>query len=96
MNDSYKILGLPVTATDSELRARYLELVREFPPEREPERFAKIRAAYDAVRDPVTRLTNRLLVKTQPQPFSEIRRQAEQSPQSRRISTRTLLSLGEP
>jgi curved DNA-binding protein CbpA len=56
MNDPYETLGLPRHANDAEIRRRYVELVREFSPERAPERFAQIRAAYDAVRDPARRL----------------------------------------
>ena len=56
MNDPYLQLGLPPSADETEIRRRYLELVREFPPDRAPEKFAEIRAAYDALRDPVSRL----------------------------------------
>ena len=52
MNDPYETLGLPQHAAEAEIRSRYLQLVREFPPDR-AERFAEIRAAYDALRDPV-------------------------------------------
>jgi curved DNA-binding protein CbpA len=60
MNDPYEQLGLPPSADETEIRRRYLELVRQFPPDRAPERFAEIRAAYDALRDPVSRLEARL------------------------------------
>ncbi|MCA1686978.1 MAG: J domain-containing protein [Planctomycetia bacterium] len=56
MTDPHEILGLPRDADEAEARRRYLELVREFPPDRAPERFAEVRAAYDRVRDPVRRL----------------------------------------
>src|SRR6266511_2733063 len=56
MSDPYDVLGLPRHAGEEEIRRRYLELVRESPPDRDPERFAAVRAAYDAVRDPVRRL----------------------------------------
>ena len=58
--DPFETLGLPRHADEAETRRRYLELVREFPPDRAPERFAEIRAAYDQVRDPVRRLTGQL------------------------------------
>ncbi|MEW4568913.1 J domain-containing protein [Tautonia sp. JC769] len=61
MSDPYEVLGLPRDADDEALRLRYLELVREHPPDRSPERFAAIRAAYDAVRDPSRRLEDLLL-----------------------------------
>jgi curved DNA-binding protein CbpA len=56
MSDPYEILGVPHHADEAEIRKRYLERVREFPPDRAPERFAAIRAAYDEVRDPARRL----------------------------------------
>jgi DnaJ-class molecular chaperone len=56
MSDPYEILGLPRHADETETRRRYLELVRQFSPDRDPERFAAIRAAYDQVRDPARRL----------------------------------------
>jgi curved DNA-binding protein CbpA len=56
MSDPYEVLGLSRQADEAEARRRYLELVREFSPERAPERFAAIRAAYDQVRDPTRRL----------------------------------------
>jgi curved DNA-binding protein CbpA len=56
MSDPYEVLGISRQANDTEIRQRYLALVREFPPDRTPERFAAIRAAYDEVRDPENRL----------------------------------------
>ncbi|CAN5784511.1 hypothetical protein BH23PLA1_BH23PLA1_00570 [soil metagenome] len=60
MSDPYEVLGLSRQADELEARRRYLELVREFSPERAPERFAAIRAAYDQVRDPARRLEAQL------------------------------------
>jgi curved DNA-binding protein CbpA len=60
MSDPHEVLGLRRDADEAAIRSRYLELVREFPPDRAPERFAAIRAAYDLVRDPVRRLENQL------------------------------------
>jgi curved DNA-binding protein CbpA len=56
MSDPYETLGLSHLADEAEVRRRYLELVRQFPPDRAPGRFAAIRAAYDEVRDPARRL----------------------------------------
>lgn len=60
MRDPFEVLGLSREAGDADIRRRYLELVREFPPDRAPERFAAIRAAYDELRDPVSRLETKL------------------------------------
>jgi curved DNA-binding protein CbpA len=61
MDNPYEVLGLSPEAGETEIRQRYLELVRQFPPDRAPERFAAIRAAYDELHDPVRRLRDRLL-----------------------------------
>lgn len=61
MSDPYDVLGLAPDTDDEALRLRYLELVRQFPPDRAPERFAAIRAAYDEVRNPARRLETLLL-----------------------------------
>ena len=60
MSDPYETLGITRDSDEAQIRRRYLELVREFPPDRAPERFAAIRAAYDEVRDPLRRLEAQL------------------------------------
>ena len=60
MSDPYRILALPPDADDEAIRRRYLELVRQFPPEHHAERFAAIRQAYESLRDLDTRLRYRL------------------------------------
>ena len=60
MQSSYEILGLPEAAEEAQIRARYLELVRQFPPDKAPERFAEIRAAFDALKNPMAQLDRRL------------------------------------
>ena len=60
MSDPYEALGLPRLSGEKEARRRYLELVRQFPPDRDPERFAAIRLAYDQIRDPIRRLEAQL------------------------------------
>src|SRR5438132_13410350 len=60
MTDAYTILGLPADSDDETIRRRYLELVRQFPPEHHPQKFAEVRAAYDQLKDFNTRLRHRL------------------------------------
>jgi curved DNA-binding protein CbpA len=60
MNDPYRVLELTPDAGENEIRQRYLELVRAFPPDQAPERFAAIHAAYAALRDPANRLREQL------------------------------------
>ena len=61
MPDPFSVLGVAEDAGDAEIRRRYLELVREFPPDRALERFQELRAAYEALDDERKRLETRLL-----------------------------------
>jgi curved DNA-binding protein CbpA len=58
--DPTAVLGVRHDATDEEIRAAYLQKVRENPPDRSPERFETIRDAYEALRDPRRRIQFRL------------------------------------
>lgn len=56
----YLTLGLAPGASDEEVRRRYLDLVRRHPPGRDPERFQRIAAAYEALVDERTRVRSAL------------------------------------
>lgn len=60
MSDAYAVLGVAADADDEAIRRRYLELVKQFPPEHHPKKFAEVRAAYDQLKDLDTRLRHRL------------------------------------
>jgi curved DNA-binding protein CbpA len=51
MPNPYRVLNVPRTADDETVRRSYLGLIRRFPPQREPEAFKRIQAAYEAIRD---------------------------------------------
>ncbi|MEO8496470.1 MAG: DnaJ domain-containing protein [Planctomycetota bacterium] len=95
MNDPYQVLGISPAADEAAVRARYLELVREFPPDREPERFAEIREAYDQVRDPVVSLERRLFDVSAHFTFESLIAEARPNVRSSRIPTSLLLSLAK-
>lgn len=44
--DCYKVLGIAENADEKEIKRAYFRLVRQFSPERDPDRFQEIRAAY--------------------------------------------------
>ena len=50
MDDPYKVLGLAPNAGREEVDRAYRTLVRRYPPELNPERFALIHDAYDRLR----------------------------------------------
>ena len=49
-------LELPVGASETDVRQRYLQRIREYPPGRDPEPFQKVSAAYEALGDRRTRI----------------------------------------
>jgi hypothetical protein len=49
-SDPYAVLGVAPGVDDDELDRRYRRLVRRYPPELSPQRFAEIQAAYDQLR----------------------------------------------
>ncbi len=61
MTAANEILGVPANASDEDIRAAYLSKVKEFPPDRSPAEFEKIRDAYDTLRDPRKRAQVMLL-----------------------------------
>ncbi|MCB9139548.1 MAG: DnaJ domain-containing protein [Caldilineaceae bacterium] len=48
--EPYDTLDLPRNADDEAIRKAYFQMVRRFPPEKEPEKFREIRRAYDQIR----------------------------------------------
>ena len=50
--DARKILGVGPDATDAELRAAYLRGIAQYPPDRSPEEFEKLRDAFETLKDP--------------------------------------------
>lgn len=95
MNDPYETFGLPRHATEAEIRCRYLQLVREFPPDRAPERFAEIRAAYDALRDPVRLIERQLFALASTDSLESLIADLRARLRNAPLSTEALLSLAE-
>lgn len=95
MADPFSTLGLPPDADEATVRRRYLELVRENPPERCPERFAEIREAYEQLRDPVALLRGEVFRLRSQESLDDIIKDLRSRVRSVRIPTDTLLSLAE-
>lgn len=95
MTDPYIVLGLSSDADEATIRRRYLELVREYPPERAPERFTEIRTAYESLRDPVKRIEKQLFGLRMEDSLNDIRADVVKRLRSERIPTRVLLDLAE-
>ena len=93
MSDPYEVLGLPADSDDEAIRRRYLELVRQFTPERHPERFAAVRQAYESLRDLNTRLRYRLFEAGRRENLDAILEELACRTPRRRPSLATLLSV---
>ena len=92
-NDPFQILGVSRDAGEAEVRARYLELVRQYTPEREPEKFREIRAAYEAARDPLSIAAHLIAPPDDDAPqWSDVLEEQKRNPP--RLSPALLLSLG--
>lgn len=51
----YKILGTRSNIGQDRIKEKYIEKIREFPPETHPEEFQEIRRAYETLKDPKKR-----------------------------------------
>ena len=73
--DPYVVLGLTPDAPAEAIKRAYFTQVRANPPERNPEQFKRIRAAYERLRDPAQRLEADMLL-LQPWPAPTRRKRA--------------------
>lgn len=92
MNDPYRILNLPADADDGAIRERYLELVRRWPPDHAPEKFAEVRQAYEQLRDRIGRLKYRLFERHPGQGLESLIEEA-QARIRRRVALKELLAV---
>ena len=75
VRDPYEVLGLERQVGETEIKRAYFQMVRQFPPEREPEKFREIRTAYEQLRDPESRARTALFL-LQPPPAWPARRRS--------------------
>ena len=69
--DPRKVLEIPAEAGDEEIRAAYLRKVKEYPPDRAPREFERVRDAYEMLRDPRRRARS-LLAADPKQPLASL------------------------
>jgi len=60
MLNAFITLDLPLDASDQKIRDRYLALIKQFPPEKAPDRFHIINNAYESIKDKRTRVNTHL------------------------------------
>jgi curved DNA-binding protein CbpA len=75
VTDPYAVLGLSRNADQTEVRTAYFALVRQHPPEQDPETFKRIRAAYDKLRTAQRRAETDLFMLQPPPPWKPPKRQ---------------------
>src|SRR5947208_6805414 len=68
-DDPRQVLGIPPEAGDEEIRAAYLRKVKEYPPDRSPHDFERVRDAYEMLKDPRRRTRTMLLSADPRQPL---------------------------
>ncbi|HKI19134.1 MAG TPA: J domain-containing protein [Isosphaeraceae bacterium] len=97
MGDPYETLGVPLGASEAVVRERYLELVRAFPPDQAPEKFAAIHAAYSTLRDPIKRLERQIFsIDCADDSFEQIVADLRDRLRDARLPVETLLALADP
>lgn len=60
MRTPFDILGVAENASDEAIKKAYLQKVRQYPPERSPEQFQRIRGAFEAIQNLQQRLKYQL------------------------------------
>jgi curved DNA-binding protein CbpA len=93
--DPYTVLGVDRTASEADVRRGYLEMVRQHPPDRDPEGFRAVRKAYEQLCDPVARLESQLFHPETDETLETVIAEVQRRIQSARIPTAVLLSLAE-
>lgn len=93
MNDPYIVLGVAPESDDETIRKRYLELVRQFPPEQHAEKFSAIRAAYEVLRNLDSRVKHRLFEQGKRDSIEDIIEEVACRTPRRRFSLQSLLQM---
>ncbi len=78
--DPFEVFGVSPDADDATIRRAYLRLLRLHPPERDPDGFRRIRAAFEAVRSQQDRAARRLLARPILPDVEEVLRGMAQEP----------------
>ena len=68
--DYYQILGISAGADKKEIKKAYFKLVRQYPPEKEPERFQEIREAYENLMSQEESQAGSLVMEVPDHPFA--------------------------
>ena len=91
----YHTLDLSPDCSEAELRKRYLELVRRYPPESHPEKFSKIHEAYEYLKNPLEAVPDMLFSFSSEDSIDRIIADVLDYVRDERLPTSLLLQMGE-
>ena len=91
----YHTLGLSPDCTEEELRKRYLELVRQYPPESYAEKFSRIHEAYEKLKNPLESIPAMLFELDSDDSIERIIADTLAEARNERLPTSMLLKMGE-
>ena len=98
MTDPYALLGVEADADDDTIRRRYLELVKQFPPERHPDKFAGALSLHSATpkKDLDARVRHRLFEQGRRDGIDELIEEMACRTPRRRYGLQALLAMQRP
>ncbi|MDP7639423.1 MAG: J domain-containing protein [Candidatus Hydrogenedentes bacterium] len=70
--DPWDVLGVPDDVGEEELRQAYLKKLRQYPPDRAPKEFERIRDAYNEARNPGMRVQAMLTAENPGAPLASL------------------------
>ena len=91
----YYTLGLSPDCTEEELRKRYLELVRQYPPETHAEKFSRIHEAYEKLKNPLESMVDMFFSLESEDSIDKIIADVLDDVRNERLPTQVLLKMGE-
>ena len=91
MASPYDTMGVKFEDSDEEIRARYLDLVRQFPPEHHAARFNAIRAAYEQIRTLPLRVEHLIMAEGRGDTVEEVIREVFAKMPRKRITLSALV-----
>ena len=60
MQTPYELLDVAAIADDDAIKLAYLQKVKDYPPDRDPEQFQRMRMAYETIKDHKSRVSHAL------------------------------------
>ena len=93
MNNPYKTLEVSRNANQGEIKKAYFKLIKKFPPEKEPERFKIIRAAYDSLKTASKKAETDVFILKEPEETFVYPDETEQSSNNTDINNEDILNI---